>query len=94
MPAFPTPYLEEALDEALTRYRVDPDRVTLSGLSMGGEAAYRLARHRPATFAGVSVLAGFDAMAFPDAKAVGLRADLRSRLGPRRNPRAGDPRPR
>ena len=68
MPAFPTAYLEGALDEALARYRVDPERVTLSGLSMGGEAAYRLARHRPATFAGVSVLAGFDAAAFPDAQ--------------------------
>jgi predicted esterase len=65
MPTFPTTYLEGSLDEALARYPVDPDRVTLSGLSMGGEAAYRLARHRPGTFAGVSVLAGFDAAAFP-----------------------------
>ena len=66
MPAFPTAYLEGSLDEALARYRVDPDRVTLSGLSMGGEAAYRLARHRPGPFAGVSVLAGFDAATFPE----------------------------
>jgi hypothetical protein len=60
IPSFPTAYLDGSLDEALARYRVDPDRVTLSGLSMGGEAAYRVARHRPGTFAGVSVLAGFD----------------------------------
>jgi predicted peptidase len=65
MPAFPTAYVEGSLDEALARYRVDPNRITLSGLSMGGEAAYRLARHRPGTFAGVSILAGFDAAAFP-----------------------------
>ena len=45
-PAFPEAYLDRVLDDALARYRVDPGQVAVTGLSMGGEAAYRLARHR------------------------------------------------
>jgi predicted esterase len=62
---FPTDYLDAVLDDALATYRVDPDRVTLTGMSMGGESAYRFARHRPEAFAGVAVLCGFDPAHFP-----------------------------
>jgi len=57
---FPEPYLEGFLDEILAEYRVDRSRIYLTGLSMGGEAAYRFALKRPELFAAVAVLAGFD----------------------------------
>ena len=73
-PAFPIGYLDAILDDAIARYRVDPARVTVTGLSMGGEAAYRLARHRPRSFAGVAVLCGWDPAAFPESQRWGYVA--------------------
>ncbi len=73
-PAFPIEYLDGILDQALTTWRVDPDRVTITGLSMGGEAAYHLARHRPAQIAGIAVLSGFETGTFPVAASWGYPA--------------------
>jgi predicted esterase len=64
---FPEPYLEGVLDEILSDYRVDRSRIYLTGLSLGGEAAYRLALHRPELFAAVSPLAGFNPEFSPEA---------------------------
>ena len=70
-PAFPAAYLEGVLDDALARYRVAPGAVAVTGLSMGGEAAYRLARHRSRDVATLAVLCGFEADGFPAATAWG-----------------------
>ncbi len=56
---FPDEFLEGALDEILSQYRVDKKRVTLTGLSLGGEATYRLAILRPDVFAAISPLCAF-----------------------------------
>jgi dienelactone hydrolase len=55
----PEAFLEGSLDAILAEYRVDPDRIYLTGLSLGGEATYRLALHRPETFAALAPLCGF-----------------------------------
>jgi predicted esterase len=55
----PEAFLEGTLDEVLAEYRVDTDRIYLTGLSLGGEATYRLALHRPETFAALAPLCGF-----------------------------------
>lgn len=50
----PTPYLRMALeivDDAVARYPVDPDRVYVMGISMGGYAAWELLQRRPKMFA-------------------------------------------
>jgi len=73
-PTFPTAYLDGVLDDALATLRVDPRRVTLTGLSMGGESTYRFARHRPETFAAIAVLCGFDAAEFSAAIGWGYTA--------------------
>ena len=54
--SFPEEYLDGVLAEVQGNYRVDPQRIYLTGLSMGGEAAYRLAVHRPETFAALVLL--------------------------------------
>jgi predicted esterase len=64
-PTFPIEHLDAVLDDAMSTYRVDRERVTLTGLSMGGEATYRFARHRPDDVAGIAVLCGFDPAHFP-----------------------------
>ncbi len=56
---FPLEYLEGVLAEAQTAYRVDASRIYVTGLSLGGEAAYRLAIHRPETFAAIAPLSAF-----------------------------------
>ncbi|MBN1437779.1 MAG: dienelactone hydrolase family protein [Anaerolineales bacterium] len=57
--SFPEPYLDGALEQVLADYRVDRRRIYLTGISMGGEAAYRFARHRPEAFAAVAPLAAY-----------------------------------
>lgn len=59
MKEFPDDYLTGALDEILLGYRVDRTRVYATGLSLGGEATYRIALLRPNTFAAISPLEGF-----------------------------------
>jgi formylglycine-generating enzyme required for sulfatase activity/predicted esterase len=56
---FPDSYLEGALDEMLSAYRIDPARVYATGLSLGGEAAYKIASLRPSAFAAIAPLAAF-----------------------------------
>lgn len=56
---FPNEYLDGALAEALSEYRVDSKRIYLTGMSMGGEAAYRFAATRADLFAAVAPLCGW-----------------------------------
>ena len=46
------------LDEIEAKYRVDKDRIYLTGLSMGGRGSYRLAALAPDRFAAVAPIAG------------------------------------
>jgi hypothetical protein len=71
--SFPDDYMSGALDEILADYRVDEKRVYLTGLSMGGEAAYRFALYRPEAFAAMAVFAGFDARFSPGGRAEGFK---------------------
>jgi predicted esterase len=73
-PSFPEAYLDGVLDDALDRYRVDRENVTVTGLSMGGEATYRLARHRAAVFAAAAILCGFETGTFPETYRWGYKA--------------------
>ncbi len=57
--SFPDQYMGGVLDEVLAGYRVDPKRVYATGLSMGGEATYRLALSRPGAFAAIAPLSAF-----------------------------------
>jgi predicted peptidase len=57
--SFPEDYLDRLMEEILADYREDPGRVYLTGLSMGGEATYRYALHRPDLFAALAPLAAF-----------------------------------
>lgn len=50
--------LEALLDELLARYPIDPDRVYLTGLSLGGQGAWYLAARRPERFAAVVPVCG------------------------------------
>jgi predicted peptidase len=57
---FPEEFMSGALDEVMKEYRVDSRRVYLTGLSLGGEAAYRFAAFRPEVFAAVMPLCAFE----------------------------------
>jgi predicted esterase len=57
---FPKEFMSGALDEVLGEYRVDKQRIYLTGLSLGGEAAYRFAALRPEAFAAVMPLCAFE----------------------------------
>jgi predicted peptidase len=50
--------LAPLLDEVVARYPVDPDRVYLTGLSMGGFGAFDLAARVPDRFAAIAPMAG------------------------------------
>lgn len=56
---FPAEYLDGVLAEAQAAYRVDPKRIYGTGLSLGGEATYRFAIHRPDTFAAIAPLSAW-----------------------------------
>ena len=71
--SFPESYLDNLLKEILSEYRVDSQRVYLTGLSMGGEATYRYALHRPDLFAALAPLAGFDPKYLPGATLEGFK---------------------
>ncbi len=71
--SFPEGYLDGALDEALSEYRVDPKRIYLTGLSMGGEAAYRYALHRPEAFAALAAFAAFNPKYIPSTLQQGFK---------------------
>jgi pimeloyl-ACP methyl ester carboxylesterase len=50
--------LDLLLDEVIERYRVDPDRVYLTGNGMGGNGTWALACRRPERFAAVAPICG------------------------------------
>jgi len=50
--------LKTLLDQVQRKYRVDPDRVCITGLSMGGYGAWELAAEYPDRFAAVAVCCG------------------------------------
>lgn len=52
-------FLESVLDDVLGRYRVDPARVVLTGLSMGGNGAWKWAIRHPNRFAGLVPVAAW-----------------------------------
>jgi predicted esterase len=56
---FPLEYLDGVLAEAQATYRVDPKRIYVTGLSLGGEATYRFAIHQPDTFAAIAPLSAW-----------------------------------
>jgi predicted peptidase len=51
--------LAALLDDVVARYRVDPDRIYLTGLSMGGQGVYRLATAQPERFAAIAPVCGW-----------------------------------
>jgi predicted esterase len=57
--SFPEAYLDGVLAEVRANYRVDPKRIYVTGLSMGGEATWRFALHQPATFAAIAPLSAY-----------------------------------
>ncbi len=52
------PLLDDLLNEAAAKYPIDPDRIYLSGLSMGGFGCWMLAMEYPARFAAVVPICG------------------------------------
>jgi predicted peptidase len=48
-----------ALDQVLAEFRTDPDRVYLTGLSMGGNGTWYLAYNNPERFAAIAPICGF-----------------------------------
>lgn len=50
--------LNAFLDDVIHRYRVDPDRVYLTGASMGGSGAWALALAHPEKFAAIAPVCG------------------------------------
>jgi predicted peptidase len=50
--------LSDLLDEVIDTYRVDPDRVYLTGLSMGGYGTWYLAAAQPHRFAAIAPICG------------------------------------
>jgi predicted esterase len=52
------PALSQLLDDAAAKYRVDPDRIGLVGVSSGGDASWGLALTYPDRFAALVVMAG------------------------------------
>ena len=57
--SFPEVYMDGVLAEARADYRIDPKRIYVTGLSMGGEATYRFALHQPNTFAASAPLSAY-----------------------------------
>ncbi len=52
------PLLSTLVDEVKSTYRVDPDRVYLTGISMGGYGTWRLAAAQPHQFAAIAPICG------------------------------------
>jgi poly(3-hydroxybutyrate) depolymerase len=48
-----------ALDRTISEFAIDPERVYLTGMSMGGNGAWYLAYHNPDRFAALVVVCGF-----------------------------------
>lgn len=52
------PDLHALLDDLIARFRVDADRVYVTGISMGGEGTWALAADRPERFAAIVPICG------------------------------------
>src|SRR5207237_154858 len=52
------PVLGKLLDDVSTKYRVDPDRITVTGASMGGFGTWMLAEVYPGRFSAIAPIAG------------------------------------
>lgn len=52
------PELEQLIEQTINRYHVDPNRVYLTGISMGGYGCWELAARRPDLFAAVVPVCG------------------------------------
>jgi predicted esterase len=64
--SFPEAYMEGVLAEIQANYQVDAKRIYVTGLSMGGEATYRLAVHQPKMFAAIAPLSAYvDSETYP-----------------------------
>ncbi|EXJ71343.1 uncharacterized protein A1O5_05149 [Cladophialophora psammophila CBS 110553] len=50
--------LSALLDEIVDRYRVDPDRIHVTGFSVGGYGTWDLAMHSPHRFATLVLICG------------------------------------
>jgi predicted peptidase len=57
--AFPEAYMDGVLKEVQSIYRIDPKRIYLTGLSLGGWSTWRFALYRPDTFAAIAPLSAF-----------------------------------
>jgi predicted peptidase len=57
--AWPIPPLEELLDHALKTWRIDPSRVYLTGLSLGGIGTWEWGTKHPQRFAALAPVAAF-----------------------------------
>lgn len=55
----PSQIAMSALDQTLAEFRIDPDRVYLTGLSMGGNGTWYLAYRYPDRFAAIAPICGF-----------------------------------
>lgn len=53
-----TSVLSELLDEVTTYWRIDLDRIHVTGFSMGGYGTWALAMHNPERFASLTPMAG------------------------------------
>ncbi len=51
-------FLDALLDEVTERYRVDPERIYVTGLSMGGYGTWHLAMEYPHRFAAIAPISG------------------------------------
>lgn len=52
------PELEELIEHTLEQHHIDPDRIYLTGLSMGGFGSWELAARRPDLFAAIVPVCG------------------------------------
>lgn len=59
-PEFRVSFMNAVLDEIVKEYQVDPDRIYLTGLSLGGHAAWRLAMARPDEIAALAPISAAD----------------------------------
>ena len=50
--------LNRLLDEVTAKYRIDPDRIVVTGISMGGDGAFALAAAYPERLAAIAPIAG------------------------------------
>ncbi|WP_299609412.1 PHB depolymerase family esterase [uncultured Tateyamaria sp.] len=51
-------YFDAVVDDITTRFRIDPDRIMMSGFSAGGMVTWELACNRPGLFAGFAPVSG------------------------------------